>query len=228
MSDRPILIEIVCLYAPEDKLLFQDLETHLSPLKRQGLITIWHDHLISPGSDREQATRTHLEVASLILLLISADFIRSDYCYSVEMKRALQRHEAKEARVIPILLRPVDYKGGPFERLAVLPTDAKSITDWPNRDAAFADTAAGIRRAIEDLPFLVASTSHTALPALWNIPYRRNPFFIGRDEILSRLHAQLQSGQATALSQSPQAISGLGGIGKTQVATEYAYRYCQE
>ena len=110
----------------------------------------------------------------------------------------------------------------------MLPTDAKPITDCLNRDAAFADIAAGIRRAIGDLSFIAISTSRTALPAIWNIPYRRNPFFIGRDEILSDLHAQLQSGQATALSQSPHAISGLGGIGKTQIATEYAYRYHQE
>jgi tetratricopeptide (TPR) repeat protein len=221
-------IKVFCLYAPEDKCLFQDLDAHLSSLKRQGLITLWHNHLILPGSDQEQATTTHLNTASLILLLISSAFINSDYCYSVKMKQALQRHEAKEARVIPILLRSVDYKGAPFEHLAVLPTDAKPITDCLNRDAAFADIAAGIRRAIGDLSFIAISTSRTALPAIWNIPYRRNPFFIGRDEILSDLHAQLQSGQATALSQSPHAISGLGGIGKTQIATEYAYRYHQE
>jgi transposase len=73
-----------------------------------------------------------------------------------------------------------------------------------------------------------ALVSLAGLPKLWNIPYARNSFFLGRDELLERLHAQLQSGQTTALAQSPQAVSGLGGIGKTQLAIEYAYRYHQD
>ena len=68
----------------------------------------------------------------MILLLISADFLASDYCYGIEMQRALQRHQANEARVIPILLRSVDWKGAPFEHLQALPTGAKPITSWSN------------------------------------------------------------------------------------------------
>src|SRR6266487_4771513 len=153
-----------------------------------------------------------LEQASIILLLVSADFIASRYCYEVEMKRALERHKAGQARVIPIALRPADWKGMPFASLHALPTDARAITTWTNQDAAFVDVAVGIRRAIEDLSQLPASTARAALPPIWNIPYPRNSFFLGRDKLLEeRLHTQLQAGQTTALSQSPQAISGLGG-----------------
>jgi tetratricopeptide (TPR) repeat protein len=227
MPDSSTPVEVFYSYAHEDEAFCNKLETHLSLLQRQGLITSWHDRHILPGTDWSQAIDEHLERASVILLLISADFLASDYCYGIELQRALQRHQANEARVIPILLRPVDWNSAPFAYLQVLPTDAKPITKWRNRDEAFADVAAGIRRVIEDLSSFQASAPRAALPPVWNVPYPRNSFFIGRDELLTHIHSQLQTGQATALSQ-PQAISGLGGIGKTQIAVEYAYRFHQD
>jgi hypothetical protein len=227
MPDSSTPVEVFYSYAHKDETFRNKLETHLSLLQRQGLITAWHDRHIIPGTDWAQAIDEHLERASVILLLISADFLASDYCYGIELRRALERHQANEARVIPILLRPVDWKDASFAHLQALPTDAKPISTWRNRDAAYTDVAAGIRRVIEDLSLLQASAPRAALPAVWNVPYPRNSFFIGRDEILTRLRTQLQTGQATALSQ-PQAIIGLGGIGKTQIAVEYAYRFQQD
>src|SRR6266699_2847015 len=227
MPDSSTPVEVFYSYAHKDASWRNELEKHLSLLHRQGLITAWHDRHILPGTDWSQAIDEHLERASVILLLISADFLASDYCYGLEMQRALERHQANEARVIPILLRPVDWKGAPFAHLQALPIGAKPITKWSNRDEAFTNVAAGIRRVIEDLSSLQASAPRAALPLVWNVPYPRNSFFIGRDEILTRLRTQLQAGQATALSQ-PQAITGLGGIGKTQIAVEYAYRFHQD
>jgi tetratricopeptide (TPR) repeat protein len=227
LQDARAPIEVFCSYAHEDEPLCHELEKHLSLLKRQGLISTWYDRQIIPGTDWAHAIDTHLKHASVILLLISSDFLFSDYCFGIEMERALQRQEANEARVIPILLRPVDWTEAPFGHLQILPTDAKPITTWSNRDEAFADVAAGIRRAIQDLALFEDSIPRAALPTMWNIPYPRNSFFIGREDILSRLHTQFQAGQDTGLSQ-PQAISGLGGIGKTQLAAEYAYRFRKE
>jgi tetratricopeptide (TPR) repeat protein len=227
MPDSSTPIEVFYSYAHKDETFRNKLETHLSLLRRQGLITEWHDRHILPGADWSQAIDDHLEHASVILLLISADFLASDYSFGIEMQRALERHQANEARVIPILLRPVDWDNAPFAHLQALPTGAKPITTWRNRDAAFTDVAAGIRRVIEELPSLAASAPRAALPSIWNVPYPRNSFFIGRDVILTRLRTQLQTGQAIALSQ-PQAIIGLGGIGKTQLAVEYAYRFHQD
>src|SRR5450759_3630163 len=143
-SSQPI--EVFYSYAHEDEAFRNTLEKHLSLLRRQGLITAWHNRQILPGTDWAQALDTHLERASVILLLISADFLASDYCYGIEMKRALERHQANEARVIPILLRAVDWKDAPFAHLQALPTDAKPITTWSNQDEALADVAAGLRR----------------------------------------------------------------------------------
>src|SRR6266566_3910496 len=216
MPGSPTPIEVFYSYAHKDATFRAELEKHLRLLHRQGLITAWHDRQIVPGTDWTRAIDTHLERASVILLLISPDFLASDYCYGIEMQRALERHQANQAYVIPVLLRPVDWQSAPFAHLQTLPTNAKAITTWRNRDAAFADVAAGLRRALEDLSLLEASAPRAALPGIWNIPYPRNSFFLGREEIFSRLRMQLQAGQATALSQ-PQAISGLGGIGKTQI-----------
>lgn len=224
-SDDASPLTLFYSYAYEDETLRNELEKHLSLLQRKGLIATWHDRQIVPGTDWAQAIDTHLNTASVILLLISPDFFASDYCYSIEMQRALERHEANEARVIPILLRPVDWKEAPFRHLQALPTNAKPITSWSNQDEAFADLAAGIRRAIQENPnFLSVGTPRALLPRVWNIPYPRNPVFTGREELLSRLSMQLRAGQTMAITQ-PQAISGLGGIGKTQLAAEYAYRY---
>jgi TIR domain-containing protein len=211
MPDTQAPIEIFCSYAHEDESLMRELKAHMSGLQHQGRISIWYGRQIKVGTNWAQSIDTHLETASLVLLLISSDFMASHYCYKVEMQRAMQRHQANEVRVIPILVRPVDWQGLPFEQLQVLPTDVKPITSWNNRDEAFVDVAAGIRRALDDLSLLEPSAPHAALPILWNVPYPRNSFFMGRDDVLTRPHTQLQAGQTMALSQ-PQAISGLGGI----------------
>src|SRR2546421_155493 len=106
MHQNPI--NVFLSYAPEDELLLQQLETHLSSLKQQAMISTWYDQQIVPGTNRAKVIDQQLEQASLILLLVSADFLASDSRYQVEMKRALERHEAGEARVIPIVIRPCD------------------------------------------------------------------------------------------------------------------------
>ena len=144
-------IEVFFSYAHEDEDLRDELEKHLSTLKRQGVITDWHDRKIGAGTEWEGEIDTHLNTAHVILLLISADFMASDYCWDVEVKWAMERHEAEEARVIPIILRPVDWEGAPFGKLQALPMDAKPVTSWANRDEAFLDVARGIRAAVEAL-----------------------------------------------------------------------------
>src|SRR5450755_4665357 len=221
---KPEPVTMFLSYAHEDESLRSELEKHLSLLQRQGLVSTWQDRRIMAGTDWAEAIDEHLNSASIILLLISADFLASDYCYGVEMQRALDRDKAGQARVIPIIVRPCDKKGAPFAHLQALPKDARAITAWNNRDEAWTDVIAGIRRVIEALPPLAVSTSPAALPPIWNVPYPHNPLFTGREELLTQLVTTLHTGQPTALSQ-PQAISGLGGIGKTQLALEYTYRY---
>ncbi len=221
-------IEVFYSYAGEDELLRTELEKHLSLLHRQGLIAAWHNRLVPAGTNWTETIDIHLERASVILLLVSADFLASNYCYGIEMQRALERHEAKLAHVIPILLRPVDWQGAPFAHLQALPTNTKAITTWSNQDQAFTDVAASLRRAIEHGGEFVLSTSGSSFPRVWHLPYRRNPFFTDREEILELLHDNYTENRSALFPRRAQAVSGLGGIGKTQVAIEYAYRYHHE
>jgi len=142
-------------YAHEDEELRNQLDKHLRLLERRGLITSWHDREIHAGDDWAQKIDTYLENAQIILLLISADFLASDYCYDVELQRALERHSIGEAHVIPIILRPVDWKQDlTLSSLQALPTDGKPITTWPSPpyyDEAFEDIAQGIRQVVENL-----------------------------------------------------------------------------
>ena len=150
-QQKPVVSPIMLFYsyAHEDELLRGELEKHLSLLHRQGLISEWHDRQILAGDEWAADIDQHLETASIVLLLISSDFLASHYCYDIEMKRALERHQRGEVRVIPIILRPCDWRTSPFARLQCLPRDGKAITTWQNPDEAFLAIADGLRRVIE-------------------------------------------------------------------------------
>ncbi len=136
-------------YARRDQNLRDQLENHLSNLKYRGLITTWTAGEISAGEETIQQIDVHLNTAHLILLLISTNFLASNYCYSREMIQAIQRHERGEADVIPVLLRPVVFTGAPFAKLQPLPTNGKPVASWRNRDSAFVDIALGIERVVQ-------------------------------------------------------------------------------
>lgn len=134
-------------YSHADEPLRDQLEKQLAMLKRQGVIETWHDRRIGAGQNIGQAIDEHINTAGIILLLVSADFIASDYCYDIEMKRALERHHAGEAIVIPVILRACDWHHAPFGQLNATPRDGKPITQWPDIDEAFLQVAQAVRQA---------------------------------------------------------------------------------
>src|SRR5581483_2088767 len=145
------MIKIFYCYAHEDDALREQLARHLSPLRRLRYITGWFDRDIRAGMDWEQERETHLHTADIILLLISADFFASDYCYTVEMQQALERHRAGTACVIPILLRPVEWESTPIGKLIALPGNKIPVTQWVDQDKAWLDIVQGIREVIRKL-----------------------------------------------------------------------------
>lgn len=150
MREKPP-VRLVYSYSHRDESLRDELETHLALLKRQGVIAPWSDRNILAGEDWAGRIDEHFKAADIILLLVSADFLRSNYCYEMEMENALARHYAGTARVVPIILRDVDWHSAPFGKLQALPPDGKAITLWTNRDEAWAAVARGIREMVDDL-----------------------------------------------------------------------------
>ena len=138
-------------YSHKDEEIRNELEIHLTALKRQGIIDVWHDRRIKAGGHVENQISEHLEKADLILLLISSDFIASDYCHNVEMKRAMERHENGQAKVIPVILRPCEWHNMPFGKLMATPTDGKPITKFPNLDEAFLEVTKAVRKTAEGM-----------------------------------------------------------------------------
>ncbi len=144
-------IDVFISYSHRDEAMREDLSAHLSSLRRSGLIRDWHDRCIQPGDTWKGAIDENLEKAHLVLFLVSAHFIASNYCFDVEMTRALERRREGKARVIPIIVRPCDWNSTPLGELQALPKDAKPVSEWPNVDTAWTDVARGIRTVVEGL-----------------------------------------------------------------------------
>jgi hypothetical protein len=151
MTSNPV--EIFFSYSHKDEQFRDECEKHLSMLKREGLIKPWHDRMITAGEEWKGQIDDNLNTANIVLLLVTANFLASDYCYDIEMTRAMERHERGEAYVVPIILTPVEgWNNSPFGKLQVLPKDAKPVTKWDNQDEAFVNVAQGIRKAIKLIP----------------------------------------------------------------------------
>lgn len=162
-------------YSHADEALRDQLEKQLSILKRQGIIETWHDRRIGAGNEINASIDEHIDSDEIILLLVSPDFLASDYCYDVEMTRALARHDAGTANVIPVILRACDWHHAPFGKLLAVPRDGKPVTQWPDRDQAFLEVAQAVRVAAERLggaPAVrkVATSPVHAVEGLTNAP----------------------------------------------------------
>lgn len=212
-------------YSHSDDALYGRLAKHLKPLEYEGIIRPWSDHRITAGKDFGAEVLSALERANVILLLISADFIASEYCWGIEMKRAIERHNGGTARVVPIILRPVDWHRSPFGQLHALPRNGKAITSWPNEDEALLDVAKSIRlmalelvsqRVNDDLPQekppLGADQSGKSLEAVITLSRANTPVkSFGKSQkrpaykvfLDDTLKTQIEAGETISLSVPP-------------------------
>jgi tetratricopeptide (TPR) repeat protein len=238
-------VRVFVSYAHENKPLWLELKKQLGPLRTGGAIEIWWDREILPGQDWSEEIADNLETAELVLLLVSDAFLDSDYISGVEMKRALERHAAGEAYVVWILLEPCHFRDAEFTRLQGLPEGLTPVDDGLGDERQRKRVWAEVVEAIADVVKTIsirkgASTAPSGTKSETDRPIRefprRNRSFTGRDDILARIHRALQGGGAVAVTQPQEsaqarqdpetaAVTGLGGIGKTQAAVEYCHRH---
>ena len=166
-------VEVFFSYSHRDEDLRDELAKHLSILQRRGKIDTWYDRAIEAGAEKQAEIDERLNRADIILLLVSSDFLASDYCYDVEVARAMERHDAGEARVIPVIVRPVDWQEAPFGKLQALPKDGKPITKWSDRDEALLDVEKGIKRILAEIAAARAQFKTNLYSALLKLGYQQ-------------------------------------------------------
>jgi hypothetical protein len=147
-------------YARVDMDFLARLEAHLMPMVREGLVEVWHDQVIKPGADWASDIEHHLDTADIVVLLVSADFVASVFCFEKELTEALRRHRDEGVRILPVIIKPVDFKQLAFARFDALPRNIQPISTWDNLEAAWLDVALGVRTVVEDI-----HGSRASLPA---------------------------------------------------------------
>ncbi|WP_437547352.1 toll/interleukin-1 receptor domain-containing protein [Sorangium sp. So ce367] len=167
MTAPPRLLDLFISYAPPDEGLVDELEKSLAIMRRQRLIRTWHRGRIGAGEERDSRISNFLDSAQVVLLAVSRDFLAYDDCYELEMKRALERHDAGQARVIPIILRACDWRESPFKVLQPVPSNCKPLADWPNNDEFWQHVTQQLRFTLKDLAHL-STISPTATEAQHN------------------------------------------------------------
>jgi hypothetical protein len=137
-------------YSKEDIVHLKTFHKHLRPLERSGKIRLWDDRKIRPGEEWDDSIREALATADIIFLLLSPDFLATDYVVETEIAEAMRRHESAEARVIPIKLRPCSWNNTPFKKLQGIPRKDKIISTAPDSDTIWLEVLTEIENELDE------------------------------------------------------------------------------
>lgn len=195
------------------------LEGHLSSLRREAVLEIWHDRMLAGGDHVDRSVIARMSEADVVLFLVSSDFLSSRYCMDVEMEAALAKEAAGQTRIIPVILRPCDWHSAPFGRLLAAPRDGRPVSTWPNRDEALLDVAQTIRMALipKKLPGGIAA-ANLARSSPFDQPDRTRKVareVYGRDAEISRISGALSAVCENGAAAKFVLIGGEAGTGKS-------------
>lgn len=154
-------LKLFISYTHQDEKYKEQLITHLTTLKRRGIINEWHYRKLISGQEWDMTIKQELIDSDIILLLISSDFLASNYCFDIEIKKAMEKHEQNEAKVIPIIVRPCDWKDLPFSKLQGLPKNAKALSTWKDIDEGYLNIIEGIKATIDNLESIHENNNST-------------------------------------------------------------------
>ncbi len=144
-------IKVFISYARKDESFKDELIKHLKPLVRDNTIQIWYDALITPGKNWDEEIKIHIQEAQIIILLISADFMASDYIYDVEISKSLDRSRKRENIIVPVIIRPTSYLSLEINKYQALPKDGKPISTWTDKDEAWMDVTRSLEKLFDSL-----------------------------------------------------------------------------
>lgn len=152
-------INVFIIYAREDKEIKRRLLAHLNPFVRSYDLVLWHDEHLEAGQEWKSHIESRLEQTDLFLLLVSVDFMNSEFINQVEFKFAIDRHKANKSIVIPIIINycqwDIDFNFNEYyfnlNELQVLPQEGKPIDDWKTPEQAYNNIAAGIRKVLDTI-----------------------------------------------------------------------------
>lgn len=140
--------KIFISYAHEDESFKDALVKHLSGISRNGLVQIWTDTTIQPGQEWDQEIRSALHAADIILFLVSADFMASNYIHNIEIAQAIERHNSGRVVIVPVIIRPCDFRSLPLKKFQALPKNSIAVTKWSDQDEAYLNIVQGIKMLI--------------------------------------------------------------------------------
>ena len=207
--------QVFISYSHRDAAWLERLQVYLAPFERRGQLRRWDDTLIAPGERWAQEINEALGRARVAVLLVSAQFLASDFIARVELPRLLGAAEDQGVAILPLV---IDWCN--FERIPELaqfqslnpPSQPLETMSESDAKAVLALLAAAVADTLQDGDVVGCERGRlVGLPA-------RNPLFTGRDALLATLGEQLAGGGRVALC-------GIAGIGKTEAAIEYAHRY---
>lgn len=208
-------VKLFCSYAHKDETLLNELKKQLAFMVRLGQLETWHDRMIAPGAEWEPEILARFNEANIILLLISPDFIASDFCWEKEMTWAMERHRANTAVVIPVILRPCKWTRLPFGELQGTPKDNLPVSSSPDRDTSLLEVVEFIELAVKKLNASPAALSPSKpVVSISRLPSTDSALF-GREAELKALDGYW-AGDASVVT-----VVAEGGVGKTALINRW-------